>query len=267
MNAPEKVGELSHSRHESTRGVRDARLRLSEVFVSRQGEGLLTGTSSYFVRLSGCNLRCWFCDTPYASWRPEGPRVPMTKIVDDALAAGPRHVVLTGGEPLIFPAVVELCAALRQAGLHVTIETAGTIAPPVIADLMSISPKLPSSTPTRLRIATQPHLADVTAGELARWQRNHAQKRWNPQAICDLIANGKDYQLKFVVDTDDDAQAVTEAVDELQVPATKVWIMPQAVTAAELDRQAAWLEPWCRNRGFHYCDRMQIRWYGNRRGT
>src|SRR5688572_12191671 len=98
-------------------------LRIAEIYSSLQGEGLLTGTPSVFVRASGCNLRCWFCDTPYTSWKPEGEDWSVEEIVaevekrgreslavvdsDLRVASAPpktpdpvRHAVITGGEPM-----------------------------------------------------------------------------------------------------------------------------------------------------------------------
>src|SRR5690606_9472705 len=112
---------------------------ISEIFYSIQGEGLLTGVPSVFVRTSGCNLRCNWCDTPYASWKPEGTQMS----VDEIVAAikqhtAARHVVLTGGEPMLAKELPELAAALKCDGYHLTIETAATIAPNGIAcDLAS----------------------------------------------------------------------------------------------------------------------------------
>ena len=122
-------------------------MKIAEIFHSIQGEGLLAGTPSVFVRTSGCNLRCWFCDTPYASWEPEGEKYEPPDIVSRVLDVDCHHVVITGGEPLLWPSLVELVNALREAGRHVTIETAGTLEVPLNCDLASISPKLSSSTP------------------------------------------------------------------------------------------------------------------------
>src|SRR4051794_13577187 len=156
---------------------------ISEIYCSLQGEGLLTSTPSVFVRTSGCNLRCWFCDTPYTSWQPEGDDWSVEAIVEEVerlqsrallpegawhqreLAtnaslhsltanfnsnpvrqAGPtatlRHVVITGGEPMLFAELIPLSQRLSEFGFHITIETAGTLYLPVTCDLMSISPKL-----------------------------------------------------------------------------------------------------------------------------
>src|SRR6478752_7603525 len=102
-------------------------MRLSELFYSIQGEGKLVGMPSVFVRASGCNLRCTWCDTPYASWEPEGEEMEVGSIVEKVQEFGRRHVVLTGGEPMIMPDVVELCDRLKEKDHHITIETAATV--------------------------------------------------------------------------------------------------------------------------------------------
>src|SRR5512142_50016 len=122
-------------------------LKIAELFYSIQGEGALIGVPSVFVRTSGCNLRCSWCDTPYTSWHPEGTELSLGQILDEVLAHPARHVVVTGGEPMIAPEIIPLTERLREASLHITIETAGTVFKPVACDLMSISPKLSNSTP------------------------------------------------------------------------------------------------------------------------
>lgn len=226
-------------------------LRIAETFTSLQGEGQLTGTRSFFIRTSGCNLRCWFCDTPYASWAPEGAMRSIDELVDAALQSGCGHVVLTGGEPLLPKGVVALVDRLRAGALHVTIETAGTVDRRVQADLVSISPKLAGSGPR----------------EDSHWAIRHEQSRWRVDVLRQLIADSLDYQVKFVVDAPCDFERAADAAAEIGVPPEAVWIMPQGTMAAELDQQSEWLRPLCKQQGYHYCDRMQIRWYGNRRGT
>ena len=61
-------------------------MRIAEIYQSVQGEGLLTGTPSVFVRASGCNLRCWYCDTPFTSWQPDGDDLAVEEIVRRVLA-------------------------------------------------------------------------------------------------------------------------------------------------------------------------------------
>ena len=114
-------------------------MRIAEIFQSIQGEGKLSGIPSTFIRVSGCNLRCAWCDTPYASWNPEGEEMPVAAIADVVAAYPAKHVVLTGGEPMVAKAIRELASALRGAGYHITIETAGTVPPEGIAcDLASL---------------------------------------------------------------------------------------------------------------------------------
>src|SRR5688500_18373833 len=124
-------------------------MKVSEIFYSIQGEGKLAGVPSAFVRASGCNLRCVWCDTPYASWEPEGEEIGVDEIVRQVLAFSGKHVVLTGGEPMIMPEIGELCSRLREAGQHVTIETAATVWQDANPNLASLSPKLSNSTPAQ----------------------------------------------------------------------------------------------------------------------
>src|SRR4051812_21842795 len=165
-------------------------MKLSELFYSIQGEGKLTGVPSVFVRTSGCNLRCNWCDTPYASWSPEGTPLNVDAIVAEVRKHPAKHVVLTGGEPMIAKEIRELAGALKQLGYHITIETAATIAPDGIAcDLASLSPKLKNSAPDDRLSAT--------------WREKHEKLRWQPEVVKAWLAD-YGYQLKFVVSQEAD---------------------------------------------------------------
>lgn len=214
---------------------------------------MLTGTDSYFVRTSGCNLRCWFCDTPYASWKPSGPQVPVESIVDAVIESGLKHAVVTGGEPMLPATSIDLCELLRAAGIHVTIETAGTVDRDIPCDLMSISPKLACSTPD--------------ADQHPSWNRLHEQRRMPIEIMKRLIKDAPEFQIKFVVDSPADYTEVNEIVTQLDVDTDHIWIMPQGSTIEALDQSITWLKPWAESAGYRYCERMQIRWFGNRRGT
>lgn len=242
-------------------------LPVSETFVSVQGEGRLTGTPSWFVRTSGCNLRCAWCDTPYASWKPEGDRRTVDALMRDARAAtwqgAPvRHAVITGGEPMLFHAVTVLSRALRQAGVHVTIETAGTVLlPGVHADLLSISPKLASSTPTG---------AQARAGGLdAGWPARHEARRLDLgvlQRLLDDFGPGR-RQLKFVVTGAHDLAEIDVLLASLRGWSNDdVMLMPEGV-AVPMPERRAWLEGLCAARGWTYCRRLHIELFGNVRGT
>ena len=91
-------------------------MKIAEIYGSIQGEGLLTGTPSVFVRASGCNLRCWFCDTPYASWQPEGDDLGVDEIFEQVKLLGQEHVVLTGGEPMLFAELIPLADRAARGG-------------------------------------------------------------------------------------------------------------------------------------------------------
>ena len=233
-------------------------MRIAEIYASLQGEGMLAGTPSAFVRTSGCNLRCTWCDTPFTSWAPEGDDMPVAAILGAVRATGTRHAVVTGGEPLLFADTVAVCTALRAEGVHVTVETAGTVLPPgfapPLADLLSISPKLASSLPP----------ADTPGG----WRGRHEAARRRDDVIRALAAPGR-HQLKFVIDSPADFAEAEAWVADLgaAIDRRAVFMMPQGRTAAELAATTAWLDPACRRTGFHLAPRHHIAWYGTRRGT
>jgi 7-carboxy-7-deazaguanine synthase len=228
-------------------------MKIAEIYKSVQGEGRLTGTPSVFVRTSGCNLRCWFCDTPYTSWRPEGRDYAVDEIVAEVEEWDCTHVVVTGGEPMLFAELVPLCDALRRLGRHITIETAGTLHLAVSCDLMSISPKLASSAPP--------------AARHPRWRRRHLRERHRPEVIARLLAE-YDCQLKFVVDGPDDVAEVAAYLLEFpHVEPSRVLLMPQGRTAGEVESRSAWVRQACQARGWTYCPRRQLEWFGAARRT
>ena len=230
-------------------------VRIAELYSSIQGEGQFAGTASVFVRTSGCNLRCWFCDTPFTSWKPEGPQVAVSELVRQVEALGIEHVVLTGGEPLLQPDCVPLCEQLLAAGHFVTIETAGTVFRPVRASLMSISPKLANSSPSR-----------IDRPDAVRWNARHEQARSRPDVIARLIESSE-YQFKFVVDVPSDLSEIADYLAAWpQVPGEHVWLMPQARTREELEVRSKWLEAEASRRGYRFSSRWQIAQFGNQRG-
>jgi len=293
-------------------------MRIVEIFRSIQGEGRLTGTESIFVRTSGCNLRCRYCDTPYASWSPEGEELSIAEILDrvetlrrsdrphflreilhmhlgqrgrdkhavanaaDKDSAGlapgaaaqaggeahetgkhaqcfglaasdlPRHLVLTGGEPMLSAETIPLTESLRADGWHITIETSGTLYLPAACDLMSISPKLSNSTP----------LPDQDP----QWTWRHTLNRHAPEVIRRLTAE-YDCQLKFVIDCHDDCREVEDYLAEFPaISRDRVLLMPQGVEENVLAAISAWLEPYCDQHGFSFCPRRHVEWFGAKRG-
>jgi len=177
----------------------------------------------------------------------------MDQILAMVQTVGLQHVVLTGGEPMLPKDSPALCHLLRSHGFHLTVETAGTVDRETPCDLLSISPKFESSTPD-----SQKH---------PQWSNLHAERRMPITTMQRLINSALDYQIKFVVDSPDDYGELLTIVQQLDVPAANVWVMPQGSTNEAMDAAAKWLKQWVQSQGFHYCDRMQIRWFGNRRGT
>ena len=229
-------------------------MRLSELFYSIQGEGKLTGVPSVFVRASGCNLRCTWCDTPYASWDPEGDDISVNEIVRRVGDFDAKHVVVTGGEPMIMPDVVELCDALKARDHHVTIETAATVYKPVKLDLASLSPKLSNSTPCQR--------------EDGRFAAAHEKQRINVTVIQQFIDAAPDFQLKFVVASEGDLEEIQQLLAQLKNwSAGDVLLMPEGTDAPTLASRAGWVSEVCKKTGYRYCPRLHVELYGNRRGT
>ena len=228
---------------------------ISEIFYSLQGEGELTGMPSVFVRTSGCNLRCNWCDTPYASWSPEGTKMEVQEIIAEVRKHPAKHVVLTGGEPMIAPGIHELAFQLQELGYHITIETAATIMPRGIAcDLASLSPKLAHSAPDA-------RLDDT-------WRQKHEELRWQPQVVASWMANGN-YQLKFVISSEADLLEMERMIGETDcaIPRGKILLMPEGTTVETLRARAGWLGELCKQHGYRYAPRLHVELYGNKRGT
>src|SRR5260370_27125988 len=222
-------------------------MKIAEIFYSLQGEGSLVGVPSVFVRTSGCNLRCAWCDTPYPSWKPEGEELPLDAIMSAVAEYPARHAVVTGGEPMIAPGIVDLTDGLRARGLHITIETAGTVFAPVACDLMSISPKLANSTPE------------------GSWATKHERLRFQPDILRQLMS-AYDYQLKFVVAQPEDLAEIQRMLDQIAADRGKVILMPEGIDAAVLRERGLWLAEIAKREGFRYSPRLHVDLWGNRRG-
>jgi 7-carboxy-7-deazaguanine synthase len=227
-------------------------VKIAELFYSIQGEGTLVGVPSVFIRTSGCNLRCTWCDTPYTSWNPEGADQSVEAILQATAAYPATHVVVTGGEPMIAPQIVALTAALRAAGLHITIETAGTVYAPVACDLISISPKLENSIPHER--------------EGGRWAAQHNRLRWQPEVLKQLIREYA-YQLKFVIASPGDLLEVDRMRDELNAPPSQIVLMPEGVTRQIMQERGLWLAEICKTTGYRFSPRLHVDLWGDKRGV
>lgn len=173
--------------------------------------------------------------------------------MERVLALPERHVVLTGGEPMLPRDIVELTGRLRNAGRHITIETAGTVLRDVACDLMSVSPKLANSTPA--------------PGRSGVWSARHEQRRLNLAVLRELVRRWN-CQFKFVIAGRTDVDEVVELAAQIpEFPRERILLMPEGTDQATLARRETWLEPACAELGFRLCRRMHIEWYGHQRGT
>lgn len=228
-------------------------MKINEIFHSIQGEGKLAGVPSVFIRTTGCNLRCTWCDSPATSWEPLGEEMTLNGILDRLADFACTHVVLTGGEPMLADNVEELTRRIKEGGYHLTIETAATVWKDIVCDLASISPKLSNSTP---------------------WERDggrradsHEHQRINLDVIRRFM-DLPDYQLKFVVDRPEDLPEIEALLTNLgSVEPSNVLLMPQGVTDGELRGRGRWITELCKKHGYRYCPRLHIALYGHTPGT
>ena len=236
---------------------------IPEIFHSLQGEGPRTGRPSVFVRTSGCNLFCYWCDTPYTwNWEnsvhahesgtkfcktDEQNRCTTGEVVSAIQSYHCPHIVFTGGEPMVQQDnLAAICATLAAAGTyHVDVETNATRVPDPAFDrhveLYVCSPKLSNA-----RIPEKQRLVP----EALAWF-----------AACDRAV------FKFVVETADDVGEVQALCSQYRITPERVYLMPRALTPAELDKNSAFVAETCRTFGFRFSDRLHYRLYGCKRGT
>jgi len=237
-------------------------LPINELFYSLQGEGTLAGVPSVFVRTSGCNLRCWFCDSYHTSWEPTGAWLSVAEIVAEIEAFDAEHVVLTGGEPMIHDDIVALLDDLAAAGYHTTVETNGTIHRDAAIDLASISPKLSTSTPT----------ADLDPKGDGEWAEKHEERRIDLAALAALV-DDYDSQLKFVVTGREDLDEIESLLARVRertaatIPNTDVLLMPEGVTREELDQRRSLVAELAQEYGYRYTPRLHVDLWNDEPGT
>ena len=231
-------------------------MKISEIFFSIQGEGELTGVPSVFVRTSGCNLRCRWCDTKYASWKPEGENVTINDLLDKVCSYPARHVVISGGEPMIAKGIKDFTRLLKDSGKHITIETAGTIAPNGIqCDLASLSPKLSDSTPKEGDISKE-------------WIDRHESKRLDYGILSEWV-NSCNFQLKFVVSKEEEIKEIQNVISRIEgnVLPEKILLMPEGIDSETVRSRYDLLIDLCKENGYRLCNRLHIDLFGNTPGT
>ena len=241
---------------------------LGETYTCLQGEGKYIGIPHILIRVTGCRLRCQFsnsfCDTPYASWKPEKGKFTLNDIVkfyEDNPHS--KYTMITGGGPTIHPELLqELCRIGKYYRHTITIETEGSEFVQTRGDLISLSPKLSNSTP---RPGTWMSFANREVTEKDKQQ--HEKWRCNYEAMEQLINNHPDYQLKPVISDEKDLVEVKELQKILGVPNDKVWLMPEGLVEEELNKRRRWLMELCTEQGYNFTDRLHIIAYGDKRGV
>jgi 7-carboxy-7-deazaguanine synthase len=165
------------------------RLKLTEIFLSLQGESTLVGWPTVFVRLTGCPLRCQYCDTAYAFHGGEWHTV--DQILAQVASHGVRHVCVTGGEPLAQKNCLPLLGALCDAGYVVSLETSGAI------DVSTVDPRV-----IRVVDIKTPGSAEVT------------RNRWDNLALLK-----EQDQIKFVLCSRQDYDWAKDILAQYSLPA------------------------------------------------
>jgi len=230
-------------------------MKVTEIFYSLQGEGRLVGVPSVFVRLSGCPLRCKWCDTKYAWDIEAGQDLSVDEILMQVQKWYCKFVVITGGEPMVNTDLTQrtelpvLMEKLKEADKHITIETAGiSFVPDLPCDLMSISPKLSNSVPDESSLAAV-----------------HRDSRLDIAVLRQFIRSYK-YQLKFVIDSGDDFPEIQETIQKMgNVDPQKVLLMPQAKTKDELLAKSPMVAQICKDAGCTFGQRLQLLLWDNQR--
>ncbi len=243
------------------------RLYVSEIFKSIQGEGPYMGTPSTFLRMGHCNLHCSWCDAWY-TWdtqrvdlKKEIEPLSIEEVVRECLGA--PLLVVTGGEPLLRmhqPALLKLFEAFYHpqpghvgmiAGSPPTIqfETNGTIMPDIVeqADLWSLKYVVSPKTSNNGADSKEKRIV----GRVLEWFALRPHRCF----------------FKFVVSGPEDYKEIEELVRQFDIAPSKVWLMPEGVDSKHLTATGFWIAEEAKRRGWNYSDRLQIRLYGNVRGT
>ena len=240
-------------------------LKVSEIFKSVQGEGTFAGTPCIFLRLSTCNLKCFWCDTKYTwDWQNYDINKEIKKIrIKDIVKKFYEfpnifHIVITGGEPLLQQdKLISLLTLIKNKrnrnninqDYQIEIETNGTIIATKeiigLIDQWNISPKTSNS-------LNEKHNIDL-------------EKLYNKS--IPFYKDLKNTFFKFVVDKPDDLKEINQLIKKYEIPKEKLILMPQASTKEELLNKNEWLEKIAKNSGFNFTTRLQVLLWNNQRGN
>lgn len=209
-------------------------LYVSEIFHSIQGEGPHTGHPAIFLRTAGCNLRCTWCDTPYALELRQGTKMETLEVIERIKEFDCQHLVITGGEPLIQQkGLAEVLQQLK--GYYVEVETNGGFESTIdeYIDQYNCSPKLPGS-------GNKPYPLKIYPGK----------KTW----------------YKFVIDDEEDLKETLQFIVQYQIPKKRVRLMPQGETRSKSIEKSTWLIEQCKKYGYIFNPRLHVLIWNNKKG-
>ena len=210
-------------------------MKINEIFLSIQGEGIYTGIPSVFIRTAGCNLNCPWCDTAYAKSQDDGTEMSISSIVKEAQRYDIDHVIITGGEPTIYPEELKkLCNELNFLNKKITVETNSTLFVDCNPHLLSLSPKL--------------------------------YQDWNDEIIMKNISKNCEKQIKIVVSSIEEAIDALKRIEKFDIKKENIFLMPNADTRDKHIRGAAWLVPFCCKNNVRFCGRLQTLLWNSEHG-
>jgi len=225
-------------------------VKISEIFESIQGEGTNSGKTAIFLRTAECNLRCTWCDTKYTwDWKnfnyaDEVKEVSIKGIRQTLEQSSIRHLVITGGEPLMQQNDLAELLTFLKPEFYVEVETNGTILPnnalSALVDQWNVSPKTKNS--------------------------------GNPEKLCDnsecyvFFSKQKNCYFKYVVEGADDLVEIKKLISKYSLDKNKVLLMPQASTKSEIISREKIVSKIAKNSKLRYSPRMHVSMWGNQRG-
>ena len=251
-----------------------------------QGEGKMVGIPCLFVRTAGCNLRCvWslpngevsLCDTPYSSFDLRGSGEWDVHHVIETLVCNMgnlKHLVISGGEPMIqHKPLLELCSKIKEwLGLHITIETNGTIFDPKLAkvvDFFSLSPKLKNSTPNANKLKKLKMIG------FDNFELLHEQRRIDTKTLQKFIKlrskpdrDKYDFQLKFVISNPSEEDEIKELLSKLKGwKPEDIVLMPVGINEKELKASTNLCWAMAVRNGWRFTPRLHIDVFGDKPGV
>jgi len=214
--------------------LKDTNLKVHSIFYSIQGEGPLSGVPSVFLRLSGCNLKCVFCDSTEAL--KKGKTMEIKEVIHHILSLKHKasNLVITGGEPLLQKESLSvLLYEIKKAFSTIEVETNGTISPISFTWVRyNVSPKTGNSGMSVLQV-------------------------YKPETLKEFLPFDSIY--KFVVSEEEDLKEILEIVNNLSIPLHRVYLMPMASNPQELKIRAPEVVRLSLKYGFRYSDRLHLR--------